>query len=222
MQLIFKDCSMIIAICNSKGGVFKTGTAYNLNSFLEHRCPILIDLDSQKSITYLNNIRQQFTKPFLVKTINTEKELETIIHDSNESNLYIIDTGGFDSSLTRIAIITADLLISPTSGNVVDLLGLNRFDTVLKELSNVKGEHIKTNVFINDVSPSTKHFDEIKDFINSSENFNLMSSIIRTRADFPNASNKGLSVKEFNPIGKATIEFKSLTKEIEILLYKKQ
>ena len=210
---------MIIAVCNSKGGVFKTGTAFNLTIFLNKYQPVLVDLDSQKSGTYLNNIRQQFAKSLNVVTINQEKELEQIIEQSNEKNLYIIDTGGFDSSLTRIAIITADLLVSPTSGNVVDLLGLNRFETILKELSDVKGEIIKTNVFINDVSPSAKNFDEIKEFINSSDNFNLLNSIIRTRADFPNAINKGLTVKEFNPIGKATLEFKALTKEIEKILF---
>lgn len=212
---------MILAICNSKGGVFKTGTAYNLAIFLNKYKPVLIDLDSQKSVTYLNNIRQQFTKPLDVLTIHTEKDLEKIIEQSNNDNLFIIDTGGFDSSLTRIAIITADLLVSPTSGNVVDLLGLNRFEAILKELSKVKKETIKTNVFINDLSPSAKNFDEIKDYINSSENFNLLSSIVRTRADFPNAINKGLSVKEFNPIGKATLEFKELSNEIIGLLYNK-
>ena len=45
-----------------------------------------------------------------------------------------------------------------------------------------------------------------------------MSIIVRTRADFPNATNKGLSVKEFNPIGKASLEFKALAKEVEVLL----
>jgi chromosome partitioning protein len=209
---------MILAICNSKGGVFKTGTTLNLATLLSSHKPVLVDLDSQKSITYLNNIRQQYSKPLDVITIHTEKELETIIKNSNKENLYLIDTGGFDSSLTRIAIITADVLVSPTSGNVVDLLGLNRFEAILKELSIVKGEIIKTNVFINDVSPATKKFDEIKDFITSSENFNLLNSIIRTRADFPNSTNKGLTVKEFNPVGKATLEFKALAKEIEILL----
>jgi len=209
---------MILSICNSKGGVFKTGTALNLAIFLKEYKPILIDLDSQRSITYLNNIRQQITKPLKVLPISSESELETIIKQSNKDNLYIIDTGGFDSGLTRIAIITADILLSPTSGNVVDLLGLNRFENILKELSNVKGERIKTNIFINDVNASTKKFNEIQEFINSSDNFNLLSSIIRTRADFPNAINKGLSVKEFNPVGKATIEFKRLSNEVEKLL----
>ncbi len=212
--------TMIIAVCNSKGGVFKTGTAFNLTVFLSKYKPVLVDLDSQKSGTYLNNIRQQFTESLNVITINKENELEQIIEQNSTEKLFIIDTGGFDSSLTRIAIITADILISPTSGNVVDLLGLNRFESILKELSNVKGETIKTNVFINDVSPSAKNFDEIKEFINSSDNLKLLNSIVRTRADFSNAINKGLSVKEFNPVGKAMLEFKALTKEIEELLLK--
>ena len=115
--------TMIIAVCNSKGGVFKTGTAFNLTVFLSKYKPVLVDLDSQKSGTYLNNIRQQFTESLNVITINKENELEQIIEQNSTEKLFIIDTGGFDSSLTRIAIITADILISPTSGNVVDLLG---------------------------------------------------------------------------------------------------
>lgn len=209
---------MIVAVCNSKGGVFKTGTALNLAVFLNDLHPILVDLDSQKSITYLNNIRQQ-TKPSLnTIAINNEDQLEVIINQSNASNLFIIDTGGFDSALTRIAIITADILITPTSGHVVDLLGLNRFETILKELSHVKGKIITTNVFINNVNPTIKKFSEVQDFINSSENFNLLNSIIRTRADYPNSINKGLAVNEFNPIGKASIEFKFLVNEITKLL----
>ncbi|HLX54156.1 MAG TPA: ParA family protein [Aquella sp.] len=211
---------MILAVCNSKGGVFKTGTAINLMVFLNKYNPVLVDLDRQKSGTLLNNMRQQFAKALDVITINSEKELEQIINKSTKDNLFIIDTGGFDSSLTRIAIITADVLISPTSSHAVELLGLSSFETILQELSEVKKETIKTNVFINDIHPAIKNFTDIQNFINASDNFNLLNSIVRTRTELPNAMDKGLSVKEFNPKGKATQEFKALTKEIEQLLFK--
>src|SRR5579863_4254293 len=178
---------MILAVCNSKGGVFKTGTAINLMVFLNKYNPVLVDLDRQKSGTLLNNMRQQFAKALDVITINSEKDLEQIINKSTKDNLFIIDTGGFDSSLTRIAIITADVLISPTSSHAVELLGLSSFETILQELSEVKKETIKTNVFINEIHPAIKNFTDIQNFINASDNFNLLNSIVRTRTELPNA-----------------------------------
>ena len=209
---------MILSVCNSKGGSFKSNCVLNLAISLSKYNPVIIDTDSQQSITYLNNIREQSTTPFELLTISSDKELEKIINKSTKENLYIIDTGGFDSSLTRISVITADVLVSPTSSNVVDLLGLNRFEKVLKELSAIKKEIIKTNVFINNINPQVTRFDEVKEFINASEHFNLLNSIIRTRADFPNSANKGLAVKEYNPVGKASLEFQALSKEIMKLI----
>jgi len=210
---------MILAVCNSKGGVFKTGTAWNLCAFLNKHNPVLIDIDNQRSITYLNNIRQEHCEAFKVLTISREKELREII-GNNRDNLYIVDSGGFDSALTRLAIVGADLLLTPTTANFVDLLGLNRFRLILQELSAIKKQTIITNVFINNVSHVSRKFEDLQDYIKTSEHFNLLNTIIRTRADFPNAANKGLTVNEFNPVGKATQEFMQLSNEIENILYK--
>ncbi len=52
----------------------------------------------------------------------------------NSNELILIDSGGFDSDLNRIAIIGADLVITPVSNNLIEIYGLEAFKKILQEL----------------------------------------------------------------------------------------
>lgn len=210
---------MIISIAHQKGGVGKSTLAFNLAHYLSKYTPTLIDLDIQNTITYANTIRSNTKTKFDVKSINSDDELKNLIKLSNNKNLIIIDTGGFDSSLNRLSIIAADLIITPVSDQPFELLGLKKFESILCELSKIKKDKVSAKVILNNISPAVKKLDDLHKFISNSQNFEVMQSIIRQRADIVHASSKGLAVEEYNKGCKADLEYKQLTEEIKRLIF---
>jgi chromosome partitioning protein len=206
---------MIISIAHQKGGVGKSTLAFNLAYYLAKYSPVLIDLDIQNTISYANTIRGQSAKKFMVHTISSDDGLKDLIYSSNKSNLIIIDTGGFDSSLNRLSIIAADLVLTPVSDKLFELLGLKKFESILQELSKIRKSKVTANVVLNNISPAVKKLDDLHNFIVESPYFEIMKSIIRQRADIVHSSSKGLAVAEYNAGCKADLEYKSLATEIE-------
>lgn len=206
---------MIISIAHQKGGVGKSTLAFNLAYYLSDYNPILVDLDIQNTISYANTIRSQSAKKFTIHAINSEDKLKELIYSSNNDNLIIIDTGGFDSSLNRLSIIASNLVITPVSDKLFELLGLKKFESILQELSKIKKSTIKASVVLNNISPAVKKLEELHTFVTASPYFEIMKSIIRQRADIVHSSAKGLAVAEFNKGGKADLEYMNLAKEIK-------
>ena len=211
---------MIITVAHQKGGVGKSTLTFNLAYYLSKYNPVLVDLDIQSTISYANNIRGKTANKFNVVVINSDDALKALIKTSNEKNLIIIDTGGFDSSLNRLSIMASDLIITPVSDKMFELLGLKKFAGILQELSNIKKHQIVAKVILNNISPAVRNFNEITQFINSSPSFNIMHSIIRQRADISHSSSKGLSVAEYRLGCKADVEYQLLANEIETIIYK--
>jgi chromosome partitioning protein len=211
---------MIISIAHQKGGVGKSTMAFNLAYYLSKYKPLLLDLDIQNTISYANKIREQNDKKFDVVTILSDDILKEHIKFSNEKNLIIIDTGGFDSSLNRLSIIASDLILTPVSDKTFELLGLKKFDSILDELSKIKKSKIIAKVILNNISPSVKKFEELHKFIINSPHFDIMDTVIRQRADIAHASSRGLAVGEYNVGSKADVEYKKLADEIKKIIFK--
>ena len=211
---------MIISIAHQKGGVGKSTIVFNLAHYLAEFNPVLIDLDLQNTISFANKIRSNAADPFNIQIINTDNELKKIIQQSNDSNLFIIDTGGFDSSLNRMSIIASDLIITPVSDKLFEILGLKKFESILMELSKIKKEKVKTHILLNNISPFTKKLGDLNEFIQKSEYFILLNSVLRQRADIVHSSSKGLSVAEHNKHSKAHYEILELANEIKKILHK--
>lgn len=211
---------MIISIAHQKGGVGKSTIVFNLAYYLAEFNPILIDLDLQNTISFANKIRESSAAPFNIQIINTDNELKKIIQQSDDSNLFIIDTGGFDSSLNRMSIIAADLIITPVSDKLFEILGLKKFESILMEISKIKKEKVKSHILLNNISPFTKKLGDLNEFIQKSEYFILLNSVLRQRADIVHSSSKGLSVAEYNQHSKAHNEILKLANEVKKMLRK--
>ena len=212
---------MVIAVSHQKGGVGKSTLAYNLAVELSKKYIVnVVDLDVQQTITACNVIRSKFSQNKLdVFNFEDKKEFIDFLNHDNDRNITIVDTGGFDSGLNRVAMYAADLIITPVSTEFLEVVGLEKYKKILKEVSKKVGKSIKTHVVLNKIHHSQQNFTDIKDFIAKSPNqFSLMSSIIRRRSDFSISLSHGFSVCEFDEKSDSSKEVKNLILEISKLL----
>lgn len=211
---------MIITLSHQKGGVGKSTVAWNLavnfSKIIDTR---IIDLDTQRSLTVTNALRQQHKmNPIQMLHFNTAEELAHYAQNDLDNTLTIIDSGGFDSAYNRVAIMASDLLITPVSDKPFDLMGLKKYEEILKSLSEIQGETIKTNILFNNINPAMKRFGDLIEFVCASDHFDLLISILRQRVDFANSVGEGKSIKEYRIFSKADQEMDNLFEEIKSLL----
>jgi chromosome partitioning protein len=211
---------MIITLSHQKGGVGKSTVAWNLavnfSKIIDTR---IIDLDTQRSLTVTNALRQQHKmNPIQMLHFNTAEELAHYAQNDLNNTLTIIDSGGFDSAYNRVAIMASDLLITPVSDKPFDLMGLQKYEEILKSLSEIQGETIKTNILFNNINPAMKRFGDLIEFVCASDHFDLLISILRQRVDFANSVGEGKSIKEYRIFSKADQEMDNLFEEIKSLL----
>lgn len=208
---------MIIVVSHQKGGVGKSTISWNLAVYLSKTKKItVIDLDVQKTLTYLHKIRNK--NDFDIISFENDKVFIEYInsHEENDNEIVIIDSGGFDSSMNRLAILGADKLITPVSARFIEILGLQTYESILHEIEKANKTTIETNVVLNSINPIVKDFTNMSEFISKSKNFNLMKSILRQRADIANSVATGLGITEVESNEKAVKEFKEFVKELNI------
>jgi len=204
---------MILNLTHQKGGVGKSTLATNLAVALD---AIIIDLDSQRSSILWSKIRvSNGREPITCFTVADEKEMKKIIKDNADRNI-VIDSGGYDSGITRMAILMADIILTPVGPSQVELFGLQNFGKTIQEISTEVGEQIQTNVVINNADTRSKtSIQNLQDFVTvNNKYFNLLDTIIHCRTDFKKAYGEGLSVIELDSKGKASAEIGELVKEL--------
>jgi chromosome partitioning protein len=211
---------MILTVSHQKGGVGKSTIAWNLAVYFSKLLPTtIIDLDTQQSLTQTNQIRKSLgIDPLTIKHVSNAGELALHIERDNKNTLTVIDSGGFDSAFNRVAIVGADFLLTPVSDKPFDLMGLQKYEEILKSLSAIQKETIKTNILFNNLNPAMKNFGDLIEFICTSEHFELMTSVIRQRVDIANSIGVGKSIKEFRIFSKADQEFDALFEEVKLKL----
>lgn len=215
----------IITLAHQKGGTGKSTLAWNLAVELRKKYKkygykkfIFVDLDNQESVTMTNRLRMQYGhEPLeIVRFTDDERaQLEEFINSIDEDTLVVIDSGGYDADLNRLAIIASDFVITPVSSDYMEIFGLQKFKTILEELSIIKNETVKVYALLNKIDPKLKDFTDIVDFINDIKNFKLLDTVIRFRSDYKHSIGYGFSVKELDKKSKASDEITQLIKEIE-------
>lgn len=211
---------MILTLSHQKGGVGKSTVAWNLavnfSKIIDTR---IIDLDTQRSLTVTNALRQEHNLlPIQMLHFNTAEELAEYAQKDSDDILTIIDSGGFDSAYNRVAIIASDLLITPVSDKPFDLMGLQKYEEILKSLSDIQGETIKTHILFNNINPAMKRFGDLIEFICMSEHFELLTSVLRQRVDIAHSVGEGKSIKEYRIFSRADQEMDELFDEVQSIL----
>jgi chromosome partitioning protein len=204
----------IITVAHQKGGVGKTTIATNLAVELSKKYKVkVIDLDLQKSMTYFNNIRQKNGLRGLdIIHVNNAKELTQRINENND--LLIIDAGGYDSEMSRLAMFGAGVIITPVGDSCVELVGLLPLQNALQELRKNK-PNIVANILLNRIHVKTKKCVELDEFISSETEFKKMNSVLKDRKDYKVSFKNGKSVIEMN--NKAVKEMNNLIEEVVAL-----
>jgi chromosome partitioning protein len=205
----------IIVIAHQKGGVGKSTIASNLATELSKMFKVdVVDLDLQKSLTYYNNLRLNSGLESLnIINIDSTNELKSLIN--NNKNLLVIDAGGYDSDVNRVAISGADFIITPVSDSGIELVGLLSFRGILRDIRKHRPD-LTANVLLNKIHAraGNSSLNEIHSFIDSNPEFNKLNSILRDRTDYKRAFDSGKSVIEFNFNDKAVKEMNDLIKEV--------
>jgi len=204
---------MVITIAHSKGGVGKSLLAWHLA--IGMNIPI-VDLDFQKTLVYTNSLRKVngFNELKIIQPESPEDFISFIDNWSEDKDI-IIDVGGFDSNLNRVALYISDLIITPAVDRVTEMAGLYKFHQIIEELSTKMNTEIVASILLNDVSPSAKDFSIMKELVVKLKHFELMDTVIAHRADFYKSMEEGKGVTELKK-SKAKDEIKKLIKEIKI------
>lgn len=203
----------VLVVAHQKGGVGKSTIAANLATELAKVYDVnIVDLDLQKSLTYYNNMREESgLKPLYIQDINSSADLKELIN--NNKKLLVIDAGGYDSDINRIAISGADILITPVSDSGVELIGLLAFRKIIRDLRENRKD-LKAYILFNKihVRAGGNSLNEIYKFANENAEFAHLNTLIRDRIDYKRAFDAGQSVIEFNV--KAKKEMDELIKEV--------
>jgi len=215
---------MIVLFGHQKGGVGKSTVAINFAYEMQkkHKNITILDLDSQNSAILFNQLRANEDLATIKCVKESDVEFTSFINEyaNNKENLLIIDSGGYDSDVNRAALLKADMIITPVGISQIEIFGLQKFRKILIEASDALGTDIKTNVLLNNVDSRSKNkLKELREYISDkTAHFNLLESVIYTRADLKNSYGEGLTVSEYNKKGSASKEIKKLVKEVRGLL----
>lgn len=207
-----KGKNMIITIAHSKGGVGKSLLSWHLAIALD--VPI-IDLDFQKTLVYTNHLRTaNGYKSLEIIQPESPESFATLMEEWDEEKDIIIDVGGFDSNLNRVAMYISDMIITPAVDRVTEMAGLYKFHQIIEELSQNMETEIYADILLNDVSPTSKDFSVMKDLVSELPYFSLMKSVVAHRADFYKTMEEGKGVSELKK-SKAKNEIEALILEIK-------
>jgi chromosome partitioning protein len=208
--------SKVIVIAHQKGGVGKSTIAANIAVELSKQFDVkVIDLDFQGSLTYFNNKRtQQNLSPLDIIKIDSINELRNVLN--SDGGIYIIDTGGFDADMNRLAIAGADLLLTPVSDAEIEQVGLLSFREILRDIRQHRKD-LRASILLNRIHQwANTSLNDVCEFIKDNPEFVQYPHILRDRADYKKAFSEGKSVIEYN--NTAVIEMKLLVEEISKFL----
>jgi chromosome partitioning protein len=209
---------MVISVAHQKGGVGKSTIAANLAVLLHQihgEAFRVIDLDVQRSLSYFNAKRKRNNRPELpIMQVDSVGELRELMKD--DTGITLIDVGGFDSDVNRMAMLYSDLIITPVSDSPFELGGLLKFRDIIRDLRVARPDLVATVLLNNIHQFASRSLDEIFEFCRATPEFEIFNTTLRHRSAYKKSINEGRSVAEFEPFSKAFDEIKQLEGEINV------
>lgn len=208
---------MIIAMAQHKGGVGKSMIGFNLAIELQRRerSVIVVDADrTMRSSTTFGDDRAANQLPVIPVVAGTGNLVEMLQSLDAQYDFVIVDSKGGDTTETRTAIVSADVVVSPLSGQQNDLDSLEEFAKTVTLARDLNPE-LRVLVVLNRVSPQGRASEvgAAKEYIADYPEFELASTVITTTAAWSKARTEGKGVVEIDaPKQKAALQV--LTNEI--------
>lgn len=188
--------SKIITVAHTKGGVGKSTLAWNLAHALHNAGEVvrIVDLDFQQTLFFINALNENSTMEVLQP--QTADELLDIFEDHH--GYIIVDLGGFDSDINRIAMKKSNKILVPVSSSVTEVIGFQTFKAILEDINAVS-----ISVVLNNIHPLQKEFTSIEQVVQN-ENMKLLQTVVRSRKIYKDSLGFGKSV--FDTGNKQAIE----------------
>ena len=199
---------MILLVAHTKGGVGKSTLAWNIaHSLKVHGENVKItDLDFQQTLFFVNSIAAKRNQETIeVLQPKTGSELLEIIN--NYDGYIVIDAGGFDNDINRIALSNATKILVPISPSAVEVIGFMTFETILNDVNATA-----VNLVLNNIHPLQRDFTDIQNAV-SHNGIKLLNTIVRSRKTYKDVMGLGKSVFEHTDL-KATAEIEELKNEL--------
>ncbi len=199
---------MILLVAHTKGGVGKSTLAWNIaHSLKVHGENVkIIDLDFQQTLFFVNSIAAKRNQETIeVLQPKTGSELLEIIN--NYDGYIVIDAGGFDNDINRIALSNATKILVPISPSAVEVIGFMTFETILNDVNATA-----VNLVLNNIHPLQRDFTDIQNAV-SHNGIKLLNTIVRSRKTYKDVMGLGKSVFEHTDL-KATAEIEELKNEL--------
>lgn len=203
---------MIINIAHTKGGVGKTTIAVNLA--IEMKAD-LFDLDNQNS-SYNFSLIDEIDRPtHFYKDRNLLKEIIRNYKDNPDKSI-IIDSGDYDSDVSRKIILNSNIIITPITVSQTEIDGLLKFNSENVSAALQHNPHINPYILLNKISHyDLKDAEDLKNFITEViPDYKILHTTLGSRKDYKKAFSEGKSVSEYNKNSMASKEIRNLTEEI--------
>lgn len=199
---------MILLVAHTKGGVGKSTLSWNVaHSLKVHGKNVkIIDLDFQQTLFFVNSIAAKRNQETIeVLQPKTGSELLEIIN--NYDGYIVIDAGGFDNDINRIALSNADKILVPISPSAVEVIGFMTFETILNDVNATA-----VNLVLNNIHPLQRDFTDIQNAV-SHNGIKLLNTIVRSRKTYKDVMGLGKSVFEHTDL-RAIAEIEELKNEL--------
>lgn len=201
-----------VAQAHQKGGAGKTTTTINLAVKLMDKYPVtVLDLDPQKQTTKFNQSRAEKNLPtFNMVEINNEDDL---LNQLQKPELTLIDLGGYDSELSRTALLYTDLVVTPLSDSDLELDGLLEFkkimDKIIEQQKEIECKILVTRIHHNDTNTRKA----LVEFTDGLDNFSVFETVIPTNVKYKNPISTGKAIFE-KTSGTPAIIFNKFAQEV--------
>lgn len=210
----------VFAISHHKGGAGKTTSAVHIIGELSP--DVAIDLDIHEGISVINQLRPDDKKWNVIAINNKEKLISVLRTLDEQGKTVVIDCGGFDADINRVAVALADVVIVPANDTVTEQIGLAKFDNVLSEISQQMNINLNAKIMLCKTEPNQKHFPDMEDTLQRVKHMSLLNgrlSYRRGRYGFTQSLRQGMGITEIRH-GRSSVAGKeviALVKELREL-----